>query len=113
MPSHLSKTKKQANKQKLSHRSYRTRRPWMTKIILNKQTNNTGGTAIPDVKIYLFHSHKNNIVLAQKNSYEDKRNKTEEPNMNTHNFSHFIIDKDAKNKLSERKHLQQMELQKK
>lgn len=59
---------------------------------------------------YIYFSHKNNIVLAQKIVMKINVNKTGEPNMSTHNFSHFIIDKDAKNKLSERKHLQQMEL---
>lgn len=32
-----------------------------------------------------------------RNRYADRRNKTEDPNMSTHNHSHLIVDKDTKN----------------
>jgi hypothetical protein len=66
----------------------------MKKTIQNKRM--AGGRTIPDLKLYYSATViKNYMLLVQRQV--DKWNRTEDPEIKPHTYTHLIFDKEAKN----------------
>lgn len=68
------------------------KRPQIAKAILRTK-NSDRGITISDDKIYYRVIDIKTIWYNHKNRHVDQWNKTEDPNMTSHNFSHLIFDK--------------------
>ena len=71
------------------------KRPQIDKTILNKK-NNAGKITTPDVKIYYRATARKTEWYWNKNRCVDQWDKNKGSNMNTHNLSQLIPDKDDK-----------------
>jgi hypothetical protein len=74
---------------------WKHKRPRITKAVLSREKRwRYHNTQLQT--ILQSHSNKNSMVL-HKNRHEDQWNRTEDPDMNPHNYTHLIFDKGAKN----------------
>jgi hypothetical protein len=84
-------------------------RPWIAKTILSKKSN-AGNIIISDFKLYYRAIATKTAWFWYKNRCEDQWNKIEDPDINSHNYTHLIFDRGIKNLyiMEKRQPLQQM-----
>ena len=74
--------------QKISQFIWKHKRPRIAKVILRKK-NQAGGINLPDFRLYYKASHRDSMILAEKQKYRWNRiqwNKIENPEINPCNY---------------------------
>jgi hypothetical protein len=67
-----------------------------SQAILSKKSN-AGGITIPDFKLNYRAIAIKNVWYWHKNRNEDQRNRIEDPDVNSHNYTRLVFDKGVKN----------------